>query len=227
MKLLIPLFSLVCLSSAIRSVARSTVIHREDIEWLDTRVFDGRGTKLPRVLLVGDSICLGYFGKVQTLLQGKASMAYLATSKAIPDPAYLEEVQTLLDEYKFDVIHFNNGLHGMDYTEREYERHLPDLIKLFRKMQPQAKLIWANSTSWRESAPNLDQFHPNNVRVINRNRIADQIVSKDDIPIDDLYGLVADHPDWKANDGVHFNDQGYAALANQVAEYVLKALKEK
>ncbi len=227
MKLLIPLFSLICLSSALMSVAQSAVIHREDIEWLDTRVFDGRGTKLPRVLLVGDSICLGYFGKVQALLQGKASMAYLATSKAIPDPAYLEEVKTLLDEYKFDVIHFNNGLHGMDYTEREYERHFPNLIKLFRKMQPQAKLIWANSTTWRESAPNLDQFHPNNDRVIARNRIADQIVSKDGIPIDDLYRLVADHPEWKANDGVHFNDQGYSALADQVAEYVLKALKER
>lgn len=227
MKLLIPLFSLLCLSSALKGYAQNAIVHREDIEWLDTRVFDGQGAKLPRVLLVGDSICLGYFGKVQALLQGKAAMAYLATSKAIPDPAYLEEVKTLLDEYKFDVIHFNNGLHGMDYTDKEYQRHFPELIKLFRKLQPQAKLIWANSTPWRESSPNLDKFSPNNERVIERNRIADQIASKDGIPIDDLYGLVADHPEWKADDGVHFNDNGYATLSNQVANYVLNALKEK
>jgi hypothetical protein len=95
MKPVLFMFGMLFMSIVPRSFAESPNIHRENIEWLDTRVFDGNGTKLPKVLLIGDSICLGYFGQVQTALEGKACMAYMATSKAIPDPAYLDEVKLI------------------------------------------------------------------------------------------------------------------------------------
>lgn len=227
MQLIFLMFGALCTVFAAESIAQSPKIHRENIEWLEMRVFDGDGTKLPRVLLIGDSICLGYFGRVQTALNGRASMSYMATSKALPDAAYLDEVKLMLSEYKYDVIHFNNGLHGMGYSELDYQNHFPALIALIKKMQPQAKLIWAASTPWREPAPNLETFSPNNDRVKARNLIASRYISKAGISIDDLYSLVEKHPEWYANDGLHYNDQGVTEEAEQVTKYVLAALDEK
>jgi len=46
------------------------------------------------------------------------------------------------------------------------------------------------------------------------------IVAKRDIPVDDLFSIVKDHPEYHVSDGVHFNDDGYAALAAQVAKSI-------
>jgi lysophospholipase L1-like esterase len=43
-----------------------------------------------------------------------------------------------------------------------------------------------------------------------------------DIPINELYGLVEQHPDWHSGDGVHFNGKGKVAQAKQMAESVAK-----
>src|SRR5438309_134160 len=85
---------------------------REDIEWLDVWVPDANAGGLPRVLLVGDSITRGYGPAVERNLKGKAYVARLATSKSVGDPGLLAEVSLVLGQYRFDLVHFNNGLHG-------------------------------------------------------------------------------------------------------------------
>jgi lysophospholipase L1-like esterase len=44
-----------------------------------------------------------------------------------------------------------------------------------------------------------------------RNEIAAEIVAREGIAVDDLYGLVKDHPEYWSPDGVHFNAQGVVA----------------
>ena len=80
---------------------------RERIEWADIWVTDADKIDLPRVLLVGDSITRGYFDGVEKQLAGKAYCARLTTSKCVADPSFLDEVQLLLKQYRFAVIHFN------------------------------------------------------------------------------------------------------------------------
>ena len=65
--------------------------------------------------------------QVEKQLAGKAYCARLATSKCVADPAFLDEVQLLLKQYRFAVIHFNNGLHGFGYTEDQYRSGLVGL----------------------------------------------------------------------------------------------------
>ena len=65
------------------------------------------------MLLIGDSITQGYYGQVAERLKGKASVARLTTSKSVGDPALLAEVALVLGQCRFDVVHFNNGLHGL------------------------------------------------------------------------------------------------------------------
>ena len=56
-------------------------------------------------------------------------MARLATSSSLGDPALLDQVKFMLTNYKFAVIHFNNGLHGFDYTDAEYQNDIPEIIE--------------------------------------------------------------------------------------------------
>jgi hypothetical protein len=199
-------------------------IAREAIEWCNIWIPDANGTELPRVLLIGDSITQCYSSDVAEALKGKASVARLTTSKSIGDPALLAEVALVLDQCRFDVVHFNNGLHGWGYTEAEYEKRFPELVATILKHAPKAKLIWATITPTR-SRENLAVFAEGTKRVQARNKIAEGIVTKEGIAVDDLYGLVKDHPEYWSQDGVHFNAKGIAAQVEQVMKKVTEALK--
>lgn len=196
---------------------------RERIEWIDIWVTDADKEDLPRALLVGDSITRGYFGDVEKQLSGKAYCARLTTSKCVSDPSFNDDLQVLLKQYKFSVIHFNNGLHGWGYSEEQYRDGLLQTLAAVKKHAGDAKFIWATTTPVRESS-NLQQFGERTERVKARNKIAAEIMQKHDIPTNDLYGLVEQHSDWHSGDGVHFNGQGKEAQAKQVAASVEKWL---
>jgi lysophospholipase L1-like esterase len=204
--------------------AQETHISRESIEWCSIWIPDANGTKLPRVLLIGDSITGGYGPKVADELKGKASVARLTTSKSIGDPALLAEVAMVLDQCSFDVVHFNNGLHGWGYTEPEYEKGFPELVATIRKHAPKARLIWATITPMRQSGK-LDVIAEGTKRVVARNKIVEVIVAKEEIAVDDLYDLVKDHPEYWSGDGVHFNGKGIAVQAEQAAKRIVDNLR--
>ena len=207
-----------------RVFAQEPHISREAIEWCNIWIPDANGTKLPRVLLIGDSITQGYSARVAEELKGRVSVARLTTSKSIGDPALLAEVAMVLGQCHFDVVHFNNGLHGWGYSEQEYEKGFPELITTIRKDAPKAKLIWATTTPTRQ-AGKLDVIAEGTKRVQARNKIAEAIVAKEGIAVDDLYGLVKDHPEYWSGDGVHFNGKGIAVQAEQVSKRILESLK--
>jgi lysophospholipase L1-like esterase len=189
---------------------------REGIEWLDVWVPDVNAKGLPRVLLIGDSITRAYGPQVEQKLKGQAFVARLATSKSVGDPALLAEVALVLGQTRFDLIHFNNGLHGFGYSEDTYRKAFPDLIEVLKKQSHGAKLIWATTTPVRERG-HLDRIDPRTVRVQARNAIAAKRIEPAKIPVDDLYLLMDGHPEYYASDGTHFNDKGIAAQAEQVA----------
>ena len=97
-------------------------------------------TDLPRVLFIGDSITRAYYPAVELNLKGRAYVARVATSKAIGDPSLIGEIRTFLTEARFDVVHFNIGMHGWAYSEDEYRRNLPVLAAAIKEGAPGAKL---------------------------------------------------------------------------------------
>jgi len=98
----------------------------ESIEWCDLWVSHANETNLPRVLLIGDSITRAYYPEVEKNLAGKAYVGRLASSAFISDPILLKEVAMVLDEYKFDVIHFNNGMHAGSTVKLSMKRPSPN-----------------------------------------------------------------------------------------------------
>lgn len=199
-------------------------IAREAIEWCNIWIPDANGTRLPRVLLIGDSITQGYYAKVAELLKDKASVARLTTSKSIGDPVLLGEVALVLGQCQFDLVHFNNGLHGWGYSEREYEKSFPEVVATICKHAPKARLIWATTTPMRK-AGDLTVVAEGTHRVKARNKIAVEWVAREGIAVDDLYELVKDHPEYWSADGVHFNGKGIDVQAEQVSRRIAENLK--
>ena len=195
----------------------------EATEWLSYRVNDADKTNLPRVLLIGDSICGSYTSGAIQCLKGKAYVSQLGTSKAICLPEYFEEIRMALRQSHYAVIHFNNGLHGWAYSEAEYGRNLAKLVELLKTEAPGAKLVWATTTQLRSSPAPFEKFAPNNDRVIARNAIAAEIMARNGIPTDDLYTLMVPHPHL-LSDGTHYTPEGNAIISPQVNACLLKAL---
>ena len=218
-----------CLLLSFAAGARATEprhIAREKIEWCDVWIDDANAVdaKEPRVLLIGDSITRGYYPDVAKLLTGKASVSRLCTSASIGDPALPKQIRAFLTENHFDVIHFNNGMHGWDYTEAEYKQHFPEFLAAIRDTAPGAKLVWATITPVRD-AKDLTKIDPKTERVKQRNAIAAEAIAPLGIPTDDQFHLVESHGEYYREGGVHFTAAGSAIQAKQVAASIERVLE--
>ncbi|MCE9530688.1 MAG: SGNH/GDSL hydrolase family protein, partial [Planctomycetes bacterium] len=124
---------------------------------------DEPAKKLPRVLILGDSISIGYTESVRKLLQGKAEVIRPNTN--CQHTAFgLAHIKEWLGKEKWDVIHFNWGIwdtHMLDannalvrdetkgelhirHTPQKYRENLTELVDILEKSG--AKLIWASTT---------------------------------------------------------------------------------
>ena len=199
---------------------------KESIEWCDIWISHANETNLPRVLLIGDSITRAYYPQVEKHLTGRAYVGRLTSSAFISDPALLMQIKMVLSEYKFDVIHFNNGMHGWQHSEKEYEEALPEYFKTIREYAPNAKLIWANTTPLKVSSALSENFTvATDDRIAQRNAIAAKFMQAAGIPMEDLNTPMQGHPEY--HDGnVHFNSRGIAVQADLVAADVGKLLEQ-
>jgi hypothetical protein len=198
---------------------------RESIEWCDIWISHANETNLPRVLLIGDSIVRDYYPEVEKRLAGKAFVARLSTSRFAADPVLLKEIELVLGDTKFDVIQFNNGMHGWQHSEAEYQKAFPKLVKTIRTHAPKAKLIWATTTPLRDGkGVTYDtKAEYSDERIAARNAIAAEIVTSQKIPTDDLNAAIRGHPEFHS-DNVHFNNQGIQIEADQVSAEIEKLL---
>jgi lysophospholipase L1-like esterase len=199
---------------------------KESIEWCDIWISHANETNLPRVLLIGDSITRAYYPQVEKHLTGRAYVARLTSSAFISDPALLMQIKMVLSQYKFDVIHFNNGMHGWQHSEKEYEDAFPEYLKTIRECAPNAKLIWANTTPLKVSpASSENDTIATDDRIAQRNAIAAKFMQAQGIPVEDLNTPMQGHPEY--HDGnVHFKSRGITVQADLVAEDVEKLLRQ-
>ena len=196
---------------------------RENIEWCRVWLPNANQSELPRVLLIGDSIVVGYYPEVENQLQDKAYIGYLATSRSVCDPTFFDELRVVLKQYKYDVIHFNNGLHGWGYSEEQYQQGLEHLVAVLHKQAPNSQLIWAHSTP-HNLGDQLTQLEPKNQRIYDRNQIATKIMQEANIPINDLFSLCYGKSEIYSSDRVHFKDEGKKLQAMNVVDSIQNKL---
>jgi GDSL-like Lipase/Acylhydrolase family len=183
--------------------------------------------KLPRVLLIGDSISIGYTLGVRNRLAGKANVLRPACNCRTTEFG-LEELDDWLGEKPWDIIHFNWGLHDLRYLSEEtdqqmaspkqYEENMEKLVA--RLESANAKLIWASLTPVPEGAA---LRKPEDA--IAYNAIASRIMEESNIEINDLHAAVLPNLETcQLPQNVHFNEHGYDFLAERVAKTILKIL---
>ena len=201
---------------------------------------------LPNVLILGDSISMGYTGPVREKLAGEANVVRpMRADHPRPENCGdttrgLANIDRWLGDVEWDVIHFNWGLWDLCYrhpdspdhgnrdkengtvstTPEDYEAHLETLVE--RLKQTGATLIWANTTLVPEGEPG--RFVGDDVKY---NAIAARVMERHDIAINDLHALTAGFPaDHFIGPGdVHFTDKGTARLTDQVAAKIRATIR--
>ena len=196
---------------------------KEQYEWFSIWWDCANDPALPRVLLIGDSIACGYSPVVTKELEGRYHVDRLGTSSSINDPVLLQATEMMLKQYQYAAIHFNNGLHGFHLDGPTYAVALREYVALIKRLAPDAKLIWANSTPITKSGE-PQTLDPKNEVVIARNILAAEVMQEQSIPTADLYAVVIGKPDLRSGDGYHYNEAGYEALGKAVTEALLKAI---
>jgi len=190
---------------------------REATEWIVSYAYNATDTHLPRVLLIGDSICNGYNKEVCQELAGTANVTFFATSKCVCDKSYLRSLAFFLDEYDYAVIHFNNGLHSLSSNRQDWEACLRASIRLIKEKGKGAKIFWASSTPLKD--PKLTE------KARELNAIAARVMTEAGIPTNDLFALM-DPLDRETHwsDTFHFKGEAKKLQAKAVGDCVRKAL---
>lgn len=197
-------------------------------------LFSSAEKSKPKVLIIGDSISLGYTPYVQEILQDEATVVHHKGNAQYTGNGLLKIDKWLGDDH-WDVIHVNFGLwdlYGWQYmdtlrTPETYGANLDVLIT--RLEQTGAEIIWATTTPvcpGPERTCNLviDKKTEKRFR-----RAALKVMRKHSIEVNDLYKCIHpfmnDHSLGKNN--VHFTKNGYRILAAQVSESIQSKLNKK
>jgi acyl-CoA thioesterase-1 len=183
---------------------------------------------LPRVLLIGDSISVGYTLPVREMLAGKANVHRIPENGG-PTIKGLQRIEEWLGDKPWDVIHFNWGLHDLKFMEdgkhqvtlAQYAENLSRLTERLQKTG--ATLIWASTTPVPTAPVNPPR---KNEDVIAYNEAARKIMEAKKIVIDDLYHFALPRLEAiQRPQNVHFTEEGSRALAEQVSRCIVKSLE--
>ena len=180
---------------------------------------------MKKIVLIGDSIRMGYDKYVKTALEGVAEVYYPEENCR-----FAEYVLRYAHEWKsvgqwpddVDLVHWNAGLWDVlelyedePLSTIEYYSHvIPRIHKRLRMLFPKAKLVFATSTPVLEHLCKKD-FRRHNSTIEAYNRAAVQALSGTDTVINDLYPLMLDCPESYHSDFVHFyTDEGRELIGN-------------
>jgi GDSL-like Lipase/Acylhydrolase family len=194
--------------------------------------------RLPRVLILGDSISLGYTESVKKHLNGKAEVSR-PNENCQHTGHGLVRIKTWLGDGKWDVIHFNWGIwdtHMLDtqnrlvrdetkgdlhirHTPKQYRENLTKLVETMEKTG--AKLIWGSTT------PIMSRQGQRFEDIKKLNTVAEEVMKERKVAINDLYSHVLPNvKEWQSGDKVHFNAKGSDQLGKRVSERIVEVLQQ-
>ena len=195
---------------------------------------------LPRVLLIGDSISIGYTLDVRSALKDVANVHRPRTNCG-PTTKGVMELSGWLGKSKWDVIHFNFGLHDLKWmgpngenlaepnkagnhpqvSLADYKKNLELIVTRLKKTG--AVLIWRNTTPVPKGA--RGRVVGDSVKY---NTAALDVMKRHAIQVDDMYcySLAKQTQIQKPKD-VHFTREGSAFLGKKVAQVIQKQLKKR
>jgi hypothetical protein len=199
--------------------------------------------KLPRVLIIGDSISMNYFEAAKAELTGIANL-HRSEGNAGPSTRGVLNAELWLGDYSekgrhWDVIQFNHGLHDLKQVYdkntdtfgaysvpmEDYKANLEKEIAILKKTG--AKLIWCATTPVPND--NKSEYARRKGACVDFNKVALEVMAKHpEIQINDLHATVTGSPvfdNWRKTIDVHFyKKEECEALGKAVADAVRAAL---
>lgn len=201
---------------------------------------------LPNVLILGDSISIGYTPFVEEYLKRKANVFRPMLVNGKPENCEgtnkgVKNIERWLGDKKWDVIHFNFGLHDIKHVDpvtgqnsqnpkhpqqanrKEYKENLEIIVEKLKATG--AKLIFATTTPYPDVVdgplrkPGMPQKY---------NRIAVKIMNKNEILINNLHAfMVPRMTELQLPKNVHFTEEGSREMAKKVVERINEVLDKK
>ena len=198
---------------------------------------------LPNVLIIVDSISIGYTPFVKKDLEGIANVSRPlfenGKNENCQGTTYgLQNIDKWIGMKKWDLIHFNFGLHDLKHVDpvtsknsdnpkdpyqanrKEYKKNLSEIIKKLKNTD--AILIFATTTPYPDNLkgsmrdPGLSKKY---------NKIALKVMKKNNILINDLYGFVLPKmEDLQIPQNVHFTETGSETIGKEVAQFISNLL---
>ncbi|MBL0110981.1 MAG: SGNH/GDSL hydrolase family protein [Saprospiraceae bacterium] len=207
-------------------------------------IFGKTNKRLPNVLILGDSISIGYFPFVKEIMKEKAMVTRPFSPDSTPEncegtTSGVENIDRWIGDTKWDVIHFNFGLHDLKnvHTEtgknsnnpkdphqanlKQYEENMTEIVGKLKRTG--AKLIFATTTPYPDTAikpmrlPGMPEKY---------NVVAEKIMKENGVVINDLYTLVLPRmSEIQLPSNVHFTEPGYEVLGEAVAQKIVECLQ--
>lgn len=181
---------------------------------------------MKKVMLLGDSIRMGYQDEVIRLLDGCS--VWKPEENCRFAKYTLNSLRFWLNDCpKPDIIHWNNGiwdikrLYDWDESFSSVEEYLHDMERVLKVLRSTgARIVFAATTPVRDGAVGLD-----NGTISKYNEAIARLMTGEGIPVNDLYSVVYPSRDqYIVEDLVHLSEPGIAACAKAVAHAVKKAL---
>ncbi|WP_147871745.1 SGNH/GDSL hydrolase family protein [Stieleria maiorica] len=195
--------------------------------------------KLPNVLLIGDSISIGYMVPARKAMAGKANVFRPATNCG-PTTRGLEQIDQWLGDRMWDVVHWNFGLHDLKYMgpsgqnladpqaadshpQVPIDQYKSNIEKLARRIKQQAKVV-----IWRETTPVPEGAAG---RVVGDSAkynaaAAEAIAKVGGIQTDSFFDFAQSVKEHQRPANVHYTPEGSKLLGEHVAEVIQTALAD-
>ena len=195
--------------------------------------FSAMQDKIKNVLIIGDSISIGYTPFVEKAMAPGVAIAHNPGNGGSTLRG-LDSIASWTDKRQWDVILFNFGLHDMVYKDKDnkyyvehgqvsvpladYKKNLETIVARLRETT--ATLIFVNTTVVPENSAGRKVGDPERY-----NAVALEVMKKNGIEVVDLYtASLTIHPQNSPPNNVHYTPEGYELLAGWIIKAIKKAL---
>lgn len=205
---------------------------------------------LPNILILGDSISIGYTPFVKELMAGKANVVRPMLENGEPENCEgttkgVKNIERWLansgagnSAFQWDIIHFNFGLHDIKHVDpvtgensndpknpqqaelKQYKKNLEIIVEKLKTSG--AALIFATTTPYPDKVGSPLRDPGMSAKY---NIAALKIMNRNEIIINDLYAFMLPRmSELQLPENVHFTPEGYEALARKVVERIKEVL---
>ena len=193
---------------------------------------------LPYVLIIGDSISIGYTRPVKISLQDTCNVLRPRANCGDTNKG-IANLESWVGSRTWDLIHFNFGLHDLCYRHPDskaygnrdkingtlavapdvYEKNLEQLTH--RLAESTRSLVWASTSL--VPAGEIGRHQGDEVRY---NALASRVMQKHNIPVNDIHALTSTFPPnlFAGPDDIHYTVEGYNKIATVVSAGIKKQL---